>query len=176
MSAARFSAPGGGTHDVAPGGALVLPADVLGLGPHVLSRGTPLRIDGRRLDRAGAARRVRAGLYVIDGHTPVAAEVTVAGHLDAVRRGASDLLEEAPLLRGRGADPAGVLSGGERRVLAWLVGVVRAPRFAVLDGAGAGLDADTLAWCGRVVATWRDAGTAVALRPGRPEERAWVER
>ena len=107
---------------------------------------------------------------------PVAPDVTVHDHLAAVLgdAAAGRVLADAPLLAGRGADPAGVLSGGERRVLAWLRARTVAPRAVLLDRAGEGLDADTLAWAGRVVTAWAAAGVAVLVRAGRQEERGWA--
>lgn len=137
-------------------------------------RGTA-HLDGRRLRVRSLAGRVRRGVAVVSG-APVAADVSVHDHLAAVlgRRGAADVLAQAPLLAGRGGDPAGVLSGGERRVLAWLRARAVDPHVVVLDRAGEGLDADTLAWAGRVVADWASAGVAVLVRAGRIEEQAWA--
>lgn len=131
-------------------------------------------VDGHRL-RGGPARRVRRGLAVVSG-APVAPDVSVHDHLAAVvgARGARRVLADAPLLHGRGDDPAGVLSGGERRVLAWLRARALEPRAVLLDGAGEGLDADTLGWAGGLVAAWTTEGVAVLVRPGRTEERAWA--
>lgn len=133
-------------------------------------------LDGRSVRGRGLAGRVRHGLAVVAG-APVAPDVTVHDHLAAVLggRGATDVLAGAPLLIGRGPDPAGVLSGGERRVLAWLRARALAPRAVLLDRAGEGLDVDTIAWAGAVVATWAAEGVAVLVRPGRVEERAWAD-
>lgn len=146
-------------------------AAVLGTGP----RPGPVAVAGRRVRGRGLAGRVRRGLAVVSG-APVAADVDVADHLAAVvgTRGARALLADAPLLAGRGHDPAGVLSGGERRVLAWLRAQAVDPHVVLLDGAGEGLDAATLQWAGRVVARWSAAGVAVVVRAGRAEERAWA--
>lgn len=135
-----------------------------------------VRVDGHRIRARGTAARVRRGLAVV-GAAPVAADVSVHDHLAAVGgpAAARDLLAGAPLLAGRGAHPAGVLSGGERRTLAWLRAVALAPRAVVLDRAGEGLDADTLQWAGDQVATWRQGGVAVVVRPGRTEERRWAD-
>lgn len=133
-----------------------------------------LHLDGRRLDRRTTAGRVRAGFAFVTG-TAVAADVSVRDHLAAgtSTRAADALLAETPLLRGRGGDLAGVLSGGERRVLAVLRAAAAQPRAVLLDAAGEGLDPSSLAWVGAQVARWRDAGTAVVVRVGRPEERTW---
>lgn len=132
-------------------------------------------LDGRPL-RGGISRRVRRGLAVVSG-APVAPDVSVHDHLAAAlgARGADEVLASAPLLAGRGGDPAGVLSGGERRVLAWLRARASRPRAVVLDHAAEGLDADTLVWAGRVVSGWAADGVAVLVRPGRVEEREWSE-
>lgn len=136
-----------------------------------------IHLDGRRLHGLPPAARVRRGLGMLVG-APVAAHVTVADHLAAVAgtRRAAALLDGAPLLAGRGHQPAGILSGGERRVLAWLRCLATGPRAVVLDAPGTGLDRATLDWAGEQVAAWRSAGVTVVIRPGRPDERAWLER
>ncbi|MBW3657407.1 MAG: hypothetical protein KY457_02140 [Actinobacteria bacterium] len=135
-----------------------------------------ITLDGRRIDRRGTAGRVRAGLASVSDAV-VAPDVSVRDHLAAVTsvRRADDLLASSPLLAGRGDGPAGVLSGGERRVLAVLRAVATGPRVVLLDGAGEGLDAASLAWLGDVVRDWRAAGVPVLVRPGRPEERSWLD-
>ncbi len=152
-----------------PRGALVA-ASVLGT-----DRAARVEVDGRRLRRRALSGRVRRGLAVVAG-APVASDVTVHDHLAAVlgSDGAREVLATAPLLAGRGGDPAGVLSGGERRVLAWLRARAVEPRVVLLDRAGEGLDADTLAWAGRLVDAWAAAGVAVLVHAGREEERAWA--
>lgn len=137
-------------------------------------RGTTY-LDGRRLRPGGLGGRVRRGLGVVSG-APVGAEVSVHDHLAAIlgHRGAVHVLAGAPLLAGRGGDPAGVLSGGERRVLAWLRARAVDPRAVLLDRAAEGLDAATLAWARDVVAGWTADGVAVLVRAGRGEERAWT--
>lgn len=130
----------------------------------------------RRLDGLDPAARVRAGLVAVRADAPVAPEVSVRDHLGAVAplRRVAAVLEEAPLLAGRGGLPAGVLSGGERRVLAWLRARLLDPVALVLDGAATGADEATLAWMAHEVVTHRRGGVAVLVRAGRPEERAWV--
>lgn len=146
-------------------------AAVLGTGP----RGTTVRVAGRRVRGSGLAGRVRRGLAIVSG-APVAPDVRVADHLAAVVGAgrARSLLAGAPLLAGRGEDPAGVLSGGERRVLAWLRAQAVEPHAVLLDRAGEGLDAATMQWTGRAVTQWADAGVAVVIRAGRAEERGWA--
>jgi ABC-type branched-subunit amino acid transport system ATPase component len=141
---------------------------------HRRGRGDDLRVDGRSLRRRRPAARVRAGLVAVTD-VPVAPAVTVVDHLAAAtsRREALDVLERVPRLSGRGDDPAGVLSGGERRLLAWARAMLLRRAVVVLDRAGTGLDADALAWVTDLVVTWRASGTAVLVRVGRDEERRW---
>jgi ABC-type branched-subunit amino acid transport system ATPase component/ABC-type branched-subunit amino acid transport system permease subunit len=138
-------------------------------------RSVQLELDGRGLGRRSPARRVRAGLAVVSG-AEVASDLEVGGHLAAVvaPRVAEMHLATSPSLAGRGADPAGVLSGGERRQLGWLVAVVVDPRAVILDRAGTGLDRDAFDWAHRQLDRWLDSGVAVLVRPGRQEERRWL--
>lgn len=139
---------------------------------------TPVAVHlrGRRIDHLPTAARVRRGLAVVAG-SPVAPDVSVRDHLAAIagRARADAALAGAPLLAGRGEDPAGVLSGGERRVLGWLRAELLRPTAVVLDRATEGLDPDTVRWATGVVRRWHDDGVAVIFNPARPEERAWAE-
>lgn len=139
------------------------------------ARGWTVVVDERPVRATRMAARVRRGLVVV-GEAPVAGDVSVHDHLAAlVGSGqADDLLAGAPLLAGRGGDPAGVLSGGERRLLAWLRAVALRPAVVVLDRAGRGLDADTLQWATGRVATWREDGVAIVVHAGRVEEESWT--
>ena len=164
--------------EVAPGAARELPDDpraVAALMGGDRRRGHRVLLEGRRLDRRTLAARVRAGLVVV-GEAPVAPEVSVRDHLAAVgsRSAADDLLAATPVLAPLGARPAGLLSGGERRLLAWTLARALQPLVVVLDRATTGLDPDALAWAGEVVTAWRAHGVGVLVRVGRPEERTWL--
>lgn len=165
--------------ELPPGGAAVLPDrdDVVAwFGGHRRpAAGDELRVAGRRLTHRSPAARVRAGLIVV-GDPPLAPAVSVVDHLAAAtsRDAALALLEEIPRLAGRGEDPAGVLSGGERRLLGWARAVLLAPRVLVLDRAATGLDADAVTWAGEQVRRWRTAGVVALVRVGRPEESVWA--
>jgi len=164
---------------VPPGAAVIVAGDdaddAIGALVGRSRRGHVIALDGRRLDRRATDVRVRRGLgYVVDA--AVVGDVAVLDHIAAragVRR-ARALLADNPLLAGRGGDPAGVLSGGERRMLAWLRCVALRPRAVVLDRAAAGFDTRAVEWAGAQVAAWRGGGVAVVVRPGRPEEAAWA--
>jgi ABC-type branched-subunit amino acid transport system ATPase component len=138
------------------------------------SRGQRIELAGRRLERRGPAGRVRAGLAVVRG-SEVAPDVSVLDHLIAAagRRG-RDLLAASPWLAERGQDPAGVLSGGERRLLGWLVARAVGPQVVLLDRAGTGLDAAAFAWAHGVVDAWLAEGIGVLVLRDRAEEARWV--
>jgi branched-chain amino acid transport system ATP-binding protein len=176
---ARLKLPDGHLDvEVPPGGAHELPDDpqavaaLLGQDRH---RGHRVLLDGRRIDRRPVSARVRAGLVTV-GEAPVAAEVSVRDHLAAVRsRAVADgLLAATPVLAPLGARPAGLLSGGERRLLAWTLARALRPAVVVLDRAATGLDPDAVAWADEVVAAWRAHDVGVLVRVGRPEERRWL--
>lgn len=138
-------------------------------------RGEVLQVDGRRLARYGAAARVRAGLTTV-GDAPVAGEVSVLDHLAAASSPATAraVLATVPHLADRADLPAGVLSGGERRLLAWARAVLLRPRVVVLDRAATGLDADALAWATDRLRDWRRDGVVSLVRVGRLEEGIWA--
>lgn len=164
--------------EVPAGAAVELPDDpapvaaLVGRDGH---RGHRIRLDGRRLDRRSVAARVRAGLVVV-GEAPIAPRVVVRDHLAAVVSPASAdrLLAATPVLAPLGARPAGLLSGGERRLLAWTLARALRPAVVVLDRAATGLDPTALAWADGLVADWRARDVGVLVRVGRPEERGWL--
>lgn len=140
-------------------------------------RAHQLVVDGRSLAHAGRAARVRAGLVVLD--TPhVAPDVAVRDHLAAVTgaRRAEALLRVLPQLAARGRELAGVLSGGERRLLGWLTAIALEPRVVVLDRAGTGLDDPHLRWAHGVIDTFARDGAVVLVRVGRDAEERWITR
>lgn len=166
--------------DVAPGEIVQLPDDgqvIAALRGDAPSRRTVavVRLDGRNLARRSRSARVRAGLVVVGG-AEVAPDVTVLEHLAAVCGHASavDRLRDAPHLADRGDDAAGILSGGERVVLDWLVADTLRPRAVVLDGAATGLDRTAQEWAHQQLDAWADAGIAALLRVRRDDERRWL--
>jgi ABC-type branched-subunit amino acid transport system ATPase component len=138
-------------------------------------RGEVLEVDGRDLRRRSTAARVRAGVVVV-GDPPLAPAVSVRDHLAAVTSpsAATALLAQVPHLAARGTDPAGVLSGGERRLLGWARALLLTPRVVVLDRAATGLDTGSVTWATAQVDRWRGDGVCVLVRAGRAEERPWA--
>jgi ABC-type branched-subunit amino acid transport system ATPase component len=162
-----------------PGEAAALPGDAAAVawfaGSGRRRRGDVLTVDGRDLRRASTAARVRAGVVVV-GDPPLAPAVSVRDHLAAATStsAATALLGQVPHLAERGDDPAGVLSGGERRLLGWARALLLTPRVVVLDRAATGLDTGAVEWATTQVARWRGGGVCVLVRAGRAEERAWI--
>lgn len=173
----RVVGESGPTVEVAAGQARVL-ADPDGASVLAVLRGDApgrIEVDGRRV-RSRPAARVRAGLVVVSD-AAVADDVSIVDHLAAVvgPGHAADVLGGAPLLAGRGEDPAGVLSGGERRVLALLAAFALRPRVIVLDGADAGLDPATRRWLGESLRGAQEEGCAVIVRASRTQDVQWAD-
>ena len=170
-----------GTHElsVERGGATVVEGPHADAVVHALVDRDPaaeeVELAGTSIRRLDLAARARRGLAVV-GTGSVAPDLSVRDHLAAVTTStrADELLADPPLVAGRGGAPAGVLSGGERRVLGFLRAQALEPVVVVLDRAGAGLDDDVLAWAGRRAASWRRRGIALVVRPTRPEEGGWA--
>lgn len=173
----RVVGESGPTVEVAAGQARVLP-DPDGAAVLAVLRGDApgrIEVDGRRV-RSRPAARVRGGLVVVSD-AAVADDVSIVDHLAAVvgPGHTADVLGGAPLLAGRGADPAGVLSGGERRVLALLAAFALRPRVIVLDGADAGLDPATRRWLGESLRGAQEEGCAVIVRASRTQDVQWAD-
>jgi ABC-type uncharacterized transport system YnjBCD ATPase subunit len=134
-----------------------------------------VQLVGRRIDHLSTAARVRRGLAVVT--TPaVAPDVSVRDHLAAVapRGRAEETLADAPLLAGRGGEPAGILSGGERRILGWLRAYLQEPTAVVLERPTAGLDDRAVRWATGIVEGWQHGGVAIVVDPSRRAERSWL--
>ena len=105
--------------------------------------------DGAEVTRRGVLDHLNRGI----GYSPQGAQVfptlSVADNLALggytlptsadVRRQQARIYELFPILRERGAAKAGVLSGGERRMLAMGIALMRSPRLYLLDEPSGGL-------------------------------------
>lgn len=133
-----------------------------------------MTVEGRSPTSRRGATRARVGLWVMD-RAPVADDLSIRDHLRAVttRQRAEDLLANNPLLADRGDDPAGVLSGGERQILAWTMLRARRPRAVVLDHPTRGLDTGLQHWLGLDVRRLAGSGSAVLVLAGSRVEASW---
>jgi branched-chain amino acid transport system permease protein len=101
-----------------------------------------LRFDGRDLRRLPQTRRTKAGLVLIAERDKVCPSLTVADHIRLVVRDgtrAAEIYERFPLLDKLRNAKAGLLSGGERQLMAIALGWGRAPKVLMIDEVTLGL-------------------------------------
>ncbi|MEM9604178.1 MAG: ATP-binding cassette domain-containing protein [Pseudomonadota bacterium] len=124
-----------------------------------------VRLDGRDLGRDPAHVRRRAGL----GHMPqtgfVFDSLSVGDNLAiATTRGAPDaVLDCFPVLRERGAQPAGTLSGGERKLLGFARTILEDTAVVVLDEPSEGVQPENIERMAACLRARAAEGAAVLL-------------
>jgi branched-chain amino acid transport system permease protein len=99
-----------------------------------------MKFDGRPLDGRSAMSRTRSGIILVPERDKAFPTLTVREHLHLV--GAKDLdrtLQIFAALKRRLDSPAGLLSGGERQMLALAMAVARTPRLLLVDELSLGL-------------------------------------
>ena len=134
--------------------------------------GGTIHFEGRRLDRAGPAAVVRAGVVQVPEGRQVFEHLTVeenlrAGGLATPRRSraaARDRVYELfPVLRQRARQRAGLLSGGEQQLLAIARALMASPRLLLLDEPFLGLAPQMVERIASVIAEIHRQGTTVLL-------------
>jgi branched-chain amino acid transport system ATP-binding protein len=81
----------------------------------------------------------------------------------AVRTRFAELGELFPILRDRAGTPAGMLSGGQRRMVEFARSLMTRPRAVLLDEPSIGLDPKSLAFIAEAIGVVASAGTTVVL-------------
>lgn len=105
------------------------------------ARGT-IKIDGTRVRHPSPYRLSRAGVGLVAERDKIFANLTVREQLRLVttsRRDAGEVLEFLPRLAERAGVRAGLLSGGERQMLATALVLLRKPRVLLVDELSLGL-------------------------------------
>jgi branched-chain amino acid transport system ATP-binding protein len=129
--------------------------------------------DGRSIAGSPAVRNVREGLTLIPQERFTFPDLTVAENLvlgghqvrDAKLRDRtlSEIHELFPILKARGAQRAGTLSGGQQRVLSMAMAMMAHPRLVLVDEPSLGLSPLAVEEVGRIIARMGERGIGVLL-------------
>lgn len=158
---------------LAPGEAVAL-SEAAGAGAESLLGLRPsegrLEMDGQPVSARADARR-RAGIAGVLDPPRLVAGLSIDAHLRLARseRGARTILQRLlPDARARGRVPAGLASGGERRILGLALAASDAPRLLVLETITAGLAPSVVRELDELLAELRAKGTMVIFAGRAP--------
>ena len=136
----------------------------------VRNRARTIELDGQMIDRRRPHERVRAGLGYVPQSGRVFPGLTVLENLEIVRgRSSADgwsperLFEVFPALRPLAGRDAGLVSGGERQMLAVARALMANPSIILLDEPSEGLAPVIVQKLGALTGQLRDEGIGVLL-------------
>ncbi|MFI6297165.1 ABC transporter ATP-binding protein [Nonomuraea sp. NPDC050790] len=133
-----------------------------------------IRYGGRDIDGRHPAELIKAGIVQVPQKHGLFPEMTVAenvllgGYLRRrdrayLQKRLAHLAERFPIIGERGAEPAGNLSGGQRRTVEFARALMLEPAMVLLDEPSLGLDPRSLGLVEQSVTGMRDSGVTVLI-------------
>lgn len=132
-----------------------------------------IEFSGQELNRLSPERIVALGLSLVPEGRRVFASLSVTANLELgafhrwnkrkVRGELEELRDRFPILRERGPQAAGTLSGGEQQILAIGRALMARPRLLMLDEPSMGLAPRMLAQVYEILRELKEAGTTILL-------------
>ena len=132
-----------------------------------------IEFDGKRIERLGPERIVRAGISLVPQGRLLFSELTVAENLELgaytrsdqaeIKRDVEKAYEQFPILKQKRGQDAGTLSGGQQQMLALARSLMSHPKLLMLDEPSLGLAPLIVEEIFGIIRRIRDDGTAILL-------------
>ena len=132
-----------------------------------------IEFDGKRIERLGPERIVRAGISLVPQGRLLFSELTVAENLELgaytrsdqaeIKRDVEKAYEQFPILKQKRGQDAGTLSGGQQQMLALARSLMSHPKLLMLDEPSLGLAPLIVEEIFGIIRRIREGGTAILL-------------